>query len=188
MGASGAPKDAVEPRERPHITLGMADGNPPPGKPGYTHLSRKIPCQGGEFSACSAPVAPRIFRGAVIRTNTVRHKMRTSHDEPHLTDQDCPSSLQHRARCSLRWSVFTTVLFASIGLVIGFPALLQANRAVDNLADLPSATDSMEAVLPWVLAMLLGAIVGLVFVQRARRHLRTIQEAEHDVGLKGLQP
>jgi hypothetical protein len=68
MGVSGAPKDAVEPRERPHITSGMAYGNPPPRKPGYTHLSWEIPCQDGDFSACSAPVAPVILRGAVIRT------------------------------------------------------------------------------------------------------------------------
>jgi hypothetical protein len=73
---TGAPEDAVEPRERPHITSGMAYGNPPPRKPGYTHLSWEIPCQDGDFSACSAPVAPVILRGAVIRTNTVRDKMK----------------------------------------------------------------------------------------------------------------
>jgi len=110
--------------------------------------------------------------------------MRTSHDEPHLTDQEGLSCVRHRARCNLRWSVFITVLFGSIGLAIGFPALLRANKAVENLAELPAATDSMEAALPWVLAMLLEAIVGLVFVRRARRQLRIIQQAEHVEGGK----
>jgi hypothetical protein len=42
----------------------------------------------------------------------------------------------------------------------------------------------MKAALPWVLAMLLGAIVGLVFVYRARRQLKIIEQAEHVEGGK----
>ncbi len=110
--------------------------------------------------------------------------MRTTRDEPKVTDKGRLSRLRHRATCNLRWSVFITFLFGSIGLVIGIPAILAAERAFDNLGELPVATDSMEAVLPWVLAMLLGAIVGLVFVHRARRQLRKIRQAEHGEGGK----
>ena len=110
--------------------------------------------------------------------------MRTSHDEPQLIDQDGLSRRRHRERCSLRWSIFITVLFGSIGVAIGFAALLRSNRALDNLEELAAATDSMEAALPWMLAMLLGVIVGSVFVHRARRQLRMIQQAEHDEGGK----
>jgi len=92
-------------------------------------------------------------------------------------ETDC---LLIRARSRLRWSVLSTVLFGSAGLAIGIPAVIRAMSLTDtdHLSEVAAASDALESVLPWVLATLLLAIVGLIFVCRSRKQITKIRQAE----------
>jgi len=132
----------------------------------------------GSASICFPPVERAAMRARVHFD--VRQKMEDPYSTPRTDFRAGTDSILNRARCRLRWSVVTTILFGSAGLAIGLPAVIRAMNLTNmgDLSEVAAASDALETVLPWVLAMLLLAIVGLIFVGRSRSQLKRIKQAE----------